>query len=183
MSVISPKKIDLELVREVKRGNKAAFNILVKTYQKGFYGFIFSMVKNHNLTDDIIQEAFIKAYRKISTFQEKSSFKSWLYRIGLNQAKNELKAIGSKKMVNFEEVTLKVSSKKTMEQKQMQEVIAKVIEKLPEKQKTALTLRIFENLPFKEIAEIMQCPYDTAKANFRHAINSLRKETKALSTI
>lgn len=183
MSVRSPKQIDLELVQEVKQGNKTAFNLLVKNHQKGLYGFVFSMVKNHNLTDDIIQEAFIKAYRKISTFEEKSSFKSWLYRIALNQAKNELKSLSSKKMVNFEEVTLKVSGKKPVEQKQMQEVIAKVIEKLPEKQKTALTLRIFENLPFKEIAEIMQCPYDTAKANFRHAINSLRKETKTLSAI
>ena len=58
-----------------------------------------------------------------------------------------------------------------------------VIEKLPEKQKMALTLRVFDELPFKEIAEIMECPYDTAKANFRHAINSLRKHAKLLKTL
>lgn len=178
-----PKLIDNELVKQVKLGNKTAFNILVRNHQRGVYAFIFSMIKDHDGTDDVVQETFVKAYKNIDSFEGKSSFKSWLYRIAINNAKNMIRA--SKLTVNYEEVILKASTRvgKNIEEEETQKILAKIIETLPSKQKLALTLRIFDDLPFNEIAEIMACPYDTAKANFRHAINALRKESKILSLI
>ncbi len=176
------KAIDLALVRQVKDGDKAAFNILVRNHQRGVYAIVFSMVKSHDTTDDIVQDSFVKAYKNIQSFEEKASFKSWLYSIAINTAKNVLRASSLRNTVDYEKVVLKAqtNSNDSIEQKQLQSVLAEEIEKLPAKQKIALTLRIFDELPFKEIAQIMECPYDTAKANFRHAINSLRKQSKIM---
>jgi len=180
-----PKAIDLALVKQVKEGNKTAFNILVRTHQRGVYAIVFSMVKDHDTTDDIVQDSFVKAYKSIQSFEERSSFKSWLYSIAINTAKNTLRASSLRNNVDYEKVILQSPSRSSdnIEQQQLQTALAEEIEKLPSKQKMALTLRIFDELPFKEIANIMECPYDTAKANFRHAINSLRKQTKIINAI
>jgi len=177
-----PKLIDLELVKQVQNGNKTAFNILVRAHQRGVYAIVFSMVKDHDTADDVVQDTFVKAYKHIDSFEAKSSFKSWLYSIAINTAKNVLKSDSLREMVDFEKVVLHVTPRmsENIEEHELQIVLAEEIEKLPAKQKLALTLRIFDELPFKEIAEIMECPYDTAKANFRHAINSLRKHPRIL---
>jgi RNA polymerase sigma-70 factor, ECF subfamily len=179
------KTIDLELVNQVKKGNKTAFNMLVRSHQRGVYSIIFRMVKDHGVTDDVVQEAFVKAYQNICSFEARSSFKSWLYRIAINTAKNSLRAHALKETVDYQKVVLMAPprSEHGVEDEEMKMLLAEEIEKLPSKQKLALTLRIFDDLPFKEIAEIMECPYDTAKANFRHAINSLRKQSRLMKGI
>jgi len=180
-----PKVIDLALVKQVTQGNKTAFNMLVRNHQRGVYAIVFSMIKDHDTTDDIVQDTFIKAYKNIQTFEGKSSFKSWLYSIAINTAKNTLKASSLRDMVDYENVVLQVTPRagESIEDQELQSILSEEIEKLPSKQKMALTLRIFDELPFKEIAEIMECPYDTAKANFRHAINSLRKHARILDAV
>jgi len=180
-----PKVIDLALVKQVTQGNKTAFNMLVRNHQRGVYAIVFSMIKDHDTTDDIVQDTFIKAYKNIQTFEGKSSFKSWLYSIAINTAKNTLKASSLRDMVDYENVVLQVTPRagESIEDQELQSILSAEIEKLPSKQKMALTLRIFDELPFKEIAEIMECPYDTAKANFRHAINSLRKHARILDAV
>jgi RNA polymerase sigma-70 factor, ECF subfamily len=179
------KAIDLELVNQVKKGNKTAFNMLVRTHQRGVYSIIFRMIKDHGVTDDVVQEAFVKAYQNIGSFEARSSFKSWLYRIAINTAKNSLRSYATKEIIDYQKVVLMVppKSEQGVEEEEMKTLLAEEIEKLPTKQKLALTLRIFDDLPFKEIAEIMECPYDTAKANFRHAINSLRKQSRLMKGI
>lgn len=180
-----PHLIDLELVKQVKIGNKTAFNLLVRTHQRGLYAVVFSMLKDHGTTDDVVQESFVKAYKHLETFAAKSSFKSWLYSIAINTAKNALRSESLREKVDLDKVVLQSTPRmgENLEEQQLQILMAEQIEKLPEKQKMALTLRVFDELPFKEIAEIMECPYDTAKANFRHAINSLRKHAKLMSEV
>jgi len=184
-SIRDPKLIDLELVSQVKKGNKTAFNILVRTHQRGVYSIIFRMVKDHDLTDDIVQDSFVKAYKSIVSFEGRSSFKSWLYRIAINTAKNAIRASSYRDTINFDQVVLQVAPRmqQDLEEVQAKTILTEEIEKLPSKQKLALTLRIFDDLPFKEIAEIMECPYDTAKANFRHAITNLRKQAKIMKSL
>jgi len=180
-----PKLIDLELVKQVKAGNKTAFNILVRTHQRGVYALIFSMLRDHFATDDVVQDSFVKAYRHIMSFEAKSSFKSWLYSIAINTAKNALKSSSLRQTVDIEQTVFQVSPRavEAIEEQQLQTILAKEIEKLPDKQKLALTLRIFDDLSFEEIAKIMECPYNTAKANFRHAINNLRKHARILDAV
>jgi len=180
-----PRLIDLELVKQVKAGNKTAFNLLVRAHQRGLYAMLFGMLKDHGATDDVVQDSFVKAYKNLETFEGRSSFKSWLYSIGINTAKNALRSESLRGKVDLDKVVLQSTPRmgESLEEEQLKTVLAEQIEKLPEKQKMALTLRIFDELPFKEIAEIMECPYDTAKANFRHAINSLRKHAKLIGEV
>ena len=85
-------EIDLELVRKVQRGNKAAYDLLVKKYQQRIIQAVLQYVKNHEDAMDVAQEAFIKAYRALSNFRGDSAFYTWLYRIAINTAKNHLTA-------------------------------------------------------------------------------------------
>ena len=132
-----------------------------------------------------MQESFIKAYQKIELFEGRSTFKSWLYQIAMNTAKNRFRERGLD-LINIEDTQLGVDpgAEQGLLKVDIQKTIREEIEKLPEKQRIALTLRVFEDLSFKEIAEIMKCPYDTAKANYRHALLKLRErleENQAVS--
>jgi RNA polymerase sigma-70 factor (ECF subfamily) len=169
-------KADIDLVREIKQGNASAFSELVERHQKAIYRLALRFTRDHGTAEDIVQDSFIKAYQALASFEERSSFKSWLFRIAINTSKNKLRSHGHDD-VDIEDVTLSVDSQTEaeFEFKETHGFISEMVDKLPERQRTALTLRVFEDLSFQEIAEIMNCPYDTAKANFRHAVLKLKK--------
>ncbi len=168
-------KADLDLVREIKSGNSQAFGELVERHQRAVYRLALRFIGDHGAAEDVVQESFIKAYQKINLFEERSSFKSWLFRIAINTCKNRWRSKAGHE-VDIEDVVISVSETTTkgMEKVEMQTLLHKEVEKLPEKQRTALSLRVFEDLSFQEIAQIMECPYDTAKANYRHAVLKLK---------
>ena len=170
-------KADLDLVREVKAGNKAAFADLVRRHQKSLYRLALRFTRDHGTAEDIVQESFVKAYQKLDSFEERSSFKSWLFRIAINTSKNRLRATVGAAEVDIQDVVLSVAPEveANIQYRQIQSFISTEVQKLPERQRIALTLRVFEDLSFQEIAEMMACPYDTAKANYRHAIIKLKK--------
>jgi RNA polymerase sigma-70 factor (ECF subfamily) len=170
-------KADLDLVKDIKEGDRKAFSLLVERHQKAVYRLALRFTRDHGTAEDIVQESFVKAFQKLNMFEERSSFKSWLFRIDINTSKNRLRSNVSQQAVDIEDVTISVSSHivQDLEYRQVQDVIAKEVEKLPERQRIALTLRVFEDLSFQEIAVMMDCPYDTAKANYRHAILKLKK--------
>jgi RNA polymerase sigma-70 factor (ECF subfamily) len=173
-------KADLDLVKEVKMGNKAAYAELVKRHQKALYRLALRFTGDHGSAEDIVQDSFVKAYQKLNSFEERSSFKSWLFRIAINTSKNKLRS-QSNHDVDIENVVVSVDSKieSDFEYKEVQEFINEEVQKLPDRQRMALTLRVFEDLSFQEIAQIMDCPYDTAKANYRHAVLKLKKVLSA----
>ncbi|MCB0386472.1 MAG: sigma-70 family RNA polymerase sigma factor, partial [Bdellovibrionales bacterium] len=123
----------------------------------------------------IVQEAFIKAYQNIGRFEGRASFRSWIYQITVNTAKNKLRA-RKNDCVDIDNINLAIPSKAEwgLMEEDVKEVIQNEIDQLPDRQRTALSLRIYEDMSFKEIAQIMNCPYDTAKANYRHALIKLR---------
>jgi RNA polymerase sigma-70 factor (ECF subfamily) len=170
-------KADLDLVQQIKAGDRAAFSQLVERHQKSIYRLALRFTRDHGAAEDIVQESFVKAFQKLNLFEERSSFKSWLFRIAINTSKNRLRTVVSQQAVDLNDVTISVGSRTVadMEYKEAQETIAKEVALLPERQRVALTLRVFEDLSFQEIAKIMECPYDTAKANYRHAILKLKK--------
>lgn len=170
---------DRELVAEVQNGSRMAFSALVKKHQRALLRLSLKFTKDLATAEDVVQEAFMKAFERISTFEGRASFRSWLFQIAVNTAKNKLRARRDNH-VDFESVFLSVGA--VAETKIQKETIAKLIQKyvdeLPFRQRTALVLRIYEDLSFKEIADIMECPYDTAKANYRHALLKLKEEMK-----
>ena len=133
-------------------------------------------VKDLDTAEDVVQEAFIKSYEKLHSFEGRSSFKSWLYQIAVNNARNRIRDT-RKNMIDIDNVQLAVGAEAEsgLIHGAVSDMLQIEVDKLPDRQRTALVLRVYEDMSFKEIAEIMQCPYDTAKANYRHALIKLRE--------
>lgn len=167
---------DLELVERVKSGDKRSFSELVKRHQRGLLRMSLRFVRDLDLAEDITQEAFIKAYEKLNSFEARASFKSWLYQIAINTARNRLREF-KRENIDLEDVHLAVNAEAefSLVQTAVADILQTEVAKLPLKQKTALVLRVYEDMSFSEIAEVMECPYDTAKANYRHALLKLRE--------
>ena len=168
-------KADIELVQQVMEGDTSAYSELVQRHQRPLFRVILRFTRDSDVAEDVLQDAFIKAYQKIGQFEGRSSFKSWLYRIAINTAKNHLRT-GERDSLNIDDV--QVSKNAAAESALLRQAVEKrlqdEVEALPLKQKTAVLLRVYEDLSFKEIAEIMDCPYDTAKANYRHGLMKLK---------
>jgi RNA polymerase sigma-70 factor (ECF subfamily) len=174
-------KSDVELVFEVKQGDKRSFSELVQRHQRGLLRLTMRFTREQALAEDVVQDSFIKAYQKIHLFEGRSSFKSWLFQIAMNTAKNRFRE-RQMNQVQIEDLRMGVDAGAETDLLKMdvRKRIRSEIEKLPEKQRTALSLRVFEDLSFKEIAVIMNCPYDTAKANYRHALLKLRERLEEM---
>lgn len=168
-------KADLELVREAQAGNRQAFSQLVEKHQRTMMRVALRLTRDLELAEDVVQDSFIKAFKKLDGFEGRSSFKSWMYQITMNTAKNKIRG-SYREQVGVEDFVISAPSQSEaqMSFQDLQGFIKSAVDELPERQRTALSLRIFEDLSFKEIAEIMECPYDTAKANYRHALMKLK---------
>ncbi|MNJ92569.1 ECF RNA polymerase sigma-E factor [compost metagenome] len=167
---------DLELVEKVKAGDKRSFSELVKRHQRSVLRLSLRFVKDMDVAEDVTQESFIKAYEKLNSFEARASFKSWLFQIAVNTARNKLRDF-RRETVDIDNVHLAVDAiaESSLVHGAVADLLQKEVEKLPFKQRTALVLRVYEDLSFNEIANIMECPYDTAKANYRHALMKLRQ--------
>lgn len=174
--MIQVEKTDLQLVEEVRNGQRSSFSELVKRHQKGLLRLSMRFVKDLDIAQDVVQESFIKTYEKLNSFEGRSSFKSWLYQITVNTARNKLRE-NRHDFSDIEDVQLGVDpqAEKSLVHRAVGEILNVEVEKLPFKQKTALVLRVYEDMSFSEISEIMECPYDTAKANYRHALLKLKE--------
>jgi RNA polymerase sigma-70 factor, ECF subfamily len=167
---------DQQLIEEVRAGHRASFSELVKRHQRGLLRLSMRFMKDLDISQDVVQEAFIKAFEKLHLFEGRASFKSWLYQIAVNTARNKLRE-NRYDFSNIDDVHLSVSAtaEKGLVHAAVSEMIQTEVDRLPFKQKTALVLRVYEDMSFAEIAEVMQCPYDTAKANYRHALIKLKE--------
>ena len=166
---------DHQILKRVKGGDANAFSEIVQKHQRPLLCIVLRMVGDLEMAEDVVQEAFMKAYLKLHTFEGRSKFKSWLFQIALNTAKNRLRT-KKNEPIEIEKVNVATQDhqESDLSQQDLQATIRAEVEKLPPKQKMALSLRIFEDMSFAEIAEVMSCPYDTAKANYRHALMKLR---------
>ena len=171
---ISNKEIDLSLVRRAKKGDYRAFDLLVLKYQGRLIATAFKYVKERQLAEDIVQEAFIKSYKSIDSFREESSFYTWVYRITVNTAKNYL--ISSKRRDevvisdlsqddSFYPEKLDVDSpQEILKASELRGLIFETLSSLGEETRTALSLREFDGLSYEQIAEIVQCPVGTVRS-------------------
>jgi RNA polymerase sigma-70 factor (ECF subfamily) len=150
------------------------------------------MVRDQTEIEDIVQETFIKAYRALPNFRGDSAFYTWLYRIGINTAKNHLVAMGKRprNMTEFEnedgefEETHQVAEadnpETTLLTKEIGITVNTAIESLPEELKVAITLREIEGLSYEEIAEMMDCPIGTVRSRIFRARETIAEKLKPL---
>lgn len=169
------------LVKLVQEGNKQAYNILVIRYQHKVIDIALKFVNNHHDASDIAQEAFVKAYKSIGNFRGESSFYTWLYRIVVNTAKTFLESTNKHRYnldvdaPEFESqdiqgvLTTHDSPDRLIESDELQKVIFKALQELPEDQRQALRLREIEGMSYEDIALAMQIPIGTVRSRIFRA--------------
>jgi RNA polymerase sigma-70 factor (ECF subfamily) len=187
------REVDQQLVERAQRGDKHAFELLVGKYQRRLGRLISRFVRDSAEVEDVTQEAFIKAYRALPSFRGDSAFYTWLYRIGINTAKNYLVSLGrraptstqydAEESEDFESSDL-LHDLNTPEQELMSKEVAGVVnstlQKLPDDLRTALTLREIEGLSYEEIAEIMNCPIGTVRSRIFRARETVAANLRPL---
>ncbi|MCB0350699.1 MAG: sigma-70 family RNA polymerase sigma factor [Bdellovibrionales bacterium] len=163
------------VVERAKNGDIRAFSELVLRHQKSLLRLAYRVLGDLEMAQDVVQESLMKAYQKLDSFEGRSAFKSWVYQITLNTAKNKLRG-KRPELVDVEKTNIvyDFDFEDEILNQDLKIIVRAEVDKLPLKQRTALNLRIFEDMSFAEIAEVMHCPYDTAKANYRHALMKLR---------
>lgn len=172
---------DEQLVARVQQGDKRAFDLLVLKYQHKIVAIISRFVRDSAEVHDVAQEAFIKAYRALGNFRGDSAFYTWIYRIAVNTAKNHLVSRGRRPPATDVDVDdaeflsgadgLRdiTSPEHELMKDQLEEVVYKAIQSLPEDLRTALTLREMEGMSYEEIAEVMDCPVGTVRSRIFRA--------------
>jgi RNA polymerase sigma-70 factor (ECF subfamily) len=183
---------DQQLVQRVQAGDKSAFNLLVLKYQHRVLKLVGRFVSDAAEAEDVAQEAFLKAYRALSSFRGESAFYTWLYRIAINTAKNALVA-NRRRPVDFDldlqdpeqyERQARLKDDATPEgvllTDEIREVVERAMEQLPEDLRTAIVLRELEGLSYEEIAEAMDFPVGTVRSRLFRAREAIDKKFKPL---
>jgi len=167
---------DLDLINRSEAGEREAFDDLVRKYQKPLYAMLYRMVGNHEDASDLLQKAFVKAFTGLKSFERRATFKTWLYQIAINLAKNVYRDRARIEQVPIDDVIIKRDPRtiETMIINENKQLLRLALARLPEKQRITLMLRVQNEKKFEEIAGIMKCSVGTAKANFHHAVQKLK---------
>jgi RNA polymerase sigma-70 factor (ECF subfamily) len=187
------REIDQALVERAQRGDQKAFGMLVEKYQRKLGRLLSRMVRDQAEVEDVVQESFIKAYRALPNFRGDSAFYTWLYRIGINTAKNYLVSMGRRPQIshdveiedaeNFEDAE-ELRTAETPETEMMTKEIAKTVNEtmmaLPDELRTAITLRELEGLSYEEIATLMSCPIGTVRSRIFRARETIAAKLRPL---
>src|SRR5512139_2757997 len=187
------RELDQRLVEQAQRGDKHAFELLVSKYQRKLARLLGRFIRDPVEVEDVAQETFIKAYRALPSFRGDSAFYTWLYRIGINTAKNYLVAMGrraptttefnSEEAEGFEEgeqLRDLNTPENEMMSRQVAETVNRTLEELPEELRTAISLREIEGLSYEDIAEAMNCPIGTVRSRIFRAREAIAEKLRPL---
>lgn len=187
------RELDQILVVRAQQGDKKAFGMLVEKYHRKLGRLLGRMIRDQAEVEDVVQESFIKAYRALPNFRGDSAFYTWLYRIGINTAKNYLVSMGRRPQVmqeveiddveNFEggyEMRTTDTPETALMTKQIAQTVNDTVASLPEELRTAITLREIEGLSYEEIATLMQCPIGTVRSRIFRARETISEKLKPL---
>jgi len=191
---MSERKVDQQLVERAQQGDKKAFGLLVAKYQRRLARLLSRLIRDPVEVEDVAQETFIKAYRSLPNFRGESAFYTWLYRIGINTAKNHLASSSRRARVSASFVTAEeaesiegaelLRNAATPEGELMSKEIALTVSRataaLPKDLRSAVVLREIEGLSYEEIAEVMNCPIGTVRSRIFRAREAIAAELKPL---
>ena len=190
---MNDRELDQQLVERAQAGDKRAFGLLVSKYQRKLARLLSRFIRDQAEVEDVAQEAFVKAYRALPSFRGDSAFYTWLYRIGINTAKNHLVAQGrraptttefnSDEAEGFEdggELHDINTPESTLMSKQIADTVSEAMDRLPEELRTAIALREIEGLSYEEIAAVMNCPIGTVRSRIFRARDAIAAKLRPL---
>ena len=170
---------DLELVEAGRSGDDAALGMLVRRHHDAAFRVAVSLVKEDDMAQDVVQDAFMKAFRALGGFRGDASFRTWLLTITANEARGALRRHGRRRETTLEDASTVASEEMGPASAAIVAEEAgrarKMLEQLPEKQRLSVTLRIEEGLSFREIGEVIGSSEGAARVNYFHGIRRLRE--------
>jgi len=191
--VTTERECDQLLVERVQAGEKQAFDLLVTKYQRRLMRLLSRVVHDPAEAEDVVQETFIKAYRALRRFRGDSAFYTWLYRIGINTAKNflvmqarrtptstETDAEQAEVFDDGEQLRDINTPESVLAGKQIVQTVNAAMDALPVDLRTAIALREIEGLSYEEISEIMACPIGTVRSRIFRAREVIAERLKPL---
>nr|WP_202423834.1 RNA polymerase sigma factor RpoE [Duganella margarita] len=191
--VTTERECDQLLVERVRDGDKQAFDMLVAKYQRRLMRLLSRIVHDPAEAEDVVQETFIKAYRALRHFRGDSAFYTWLYRIGINTAKNHLATQGRRTLTSADadheqaegfndgEHLRDINTPESMlASKQIAQTVNAAMDALPVDLRTAIALREIEGLSYEEISDIMACPIGTVRSRIFRAREVIAEKLRPL---
>jgi RNA polymerase sigma-70 factor (ECF subfamily) len=177
VAAVNPAADDAELLEAFRQGDAKAFELLVRRYQRQVLGIARRFARDADDAEDLAQRAFINASERAGGWRG-GSFKSWLFRIVVNLAKNHVRdtaRFDRSEEAQQREETAPAEAHERLEQNEQQQALRKAIAELPRRQREVLLLRIDADLPFAEIAATLGITEVNAKVNFHHATQKLKQ--------
>ena len=187
VSKLSSESVD-HLVSRAINGEFEAFDQIMLLYRERLYGVIYNMTFNHEDAADITQEAFVKAFRSLSKFKQKSSFFTWIYRIGVNLTLTYLRKKKARRFFSFDQMNHEISNSKDLKYfsssentsvkttllNELHERLNEALSKLSDKHRTIVVLFEIDGLSHKQIASIMKCTEGTVRSRLHYAKQQLQ---------
>lgn len=190
---MSERDLDAKLVARVQQGDKQAFDLLVLKYQRKIQRLLSRMLRDQSDIDDVMQEAFIKAYRALPQFRGDSAFYTWLYRIAINTARNWIASQGRRPSTpglnqsedgeTFDEIdnlTDNNTPESVLASQEIASTVNAAIEQLPAELRTAIVLREIDGLSYEEIAQTMDCPIGTVRSRIFRAREAIAAKLRPM---
>ena len=174
-----------EIIRLHQNGRvEEAFNGIVNTYSERLYWHVRRFLCNHEDTNDLLQDIYIKVWTALPTFRGESQVFTWLWRIATNEVLNYLRKQKFKAMVSLDSsmdiLRKKIDDDPYFNGNELQRELHKAIQKLPEKQRVVFNMRYFDELKYEEISEITDTSVGALKASYHHAYNKIKEELNKL---
>jgi RNA polymerase sigma-70 factor (ECF subfamily) len=175
---------DQNIIADLKDENKRdlAFHMLVTTYQERLYWHIRKIVMNHDDTDDVLQNTFLKVWRSIDKFREESSLYTWLYRIATNESITYLNSKKKKNMMALNDVSEylmdNLMSDPYFTGDEIQIKLQQAIIRLPEKQRIVFNMKYFDEMKYDDMAKVLDTSVGALKASYHHAAKKVEEYLK-----
>lgn len=178
-----PVLVDKDLLDEFKINPSIAFEKIVKKYQERVYWQIRKLLKNHNDTEDVMQNVFIKAWKGLSNFREEANLYTWLYRIAFNESHTFLSKNAKMQKVDLDPPLFEnqlSTNGNTLSGEEIEAILMNALDTLPEKQRQVFELKYFQELKFKEISELLGTSVGGLKASYHLAAKKIEEILKTL---
>ncbi len=190
---MSERQADAKLVERVQQGDKRAFDLLVLKYQRKIQRLLSRMMREQNDIDDVMQEAFIKAYRALPQFRGESAFYTWLYRIAINTARNWIASQGRRPSTpgqnqtedgetfdQIDNLTDNNTPESVLASHEVARAVQAAIDQLPAELRSAIMLREIDGLSYEEIAQTMDCPIGTVRSRIFRAREAIAAKLRPI---
>lgn len=173
---------DAKLVKRFRNGDMEAFNCLVERWQQRIHRFAYRYFSSHDEAMEITQKTFIRAYKKLDTLDDAEKFQAWIFRIANNLCIDETKRAGRRRSTSMEALSDHPvanndasNPESKVQQRQLGSILQLALNQLPPEQRIVVIMKEFEELKFREIAEILDIPENTAKSRMYYGLKTLRK--------